>query len=115
MTAASWQVFNRDITLRMEEEGKPNPRKLVTAQDVGEGVVYKDDTVTVTALKVPHSPFLTVRLLLIASTHKASELSSQEIPRTSPLATFSEGADILVHEAVHEPSVAKLADSIWQW
>ncbi|MXE66120.1 MBL fold metallo-hydrolase, partial [Escherichia coli] len=29
-----------------------------------------------------------------------------------PQATFSEGADILVHEAVHEPSVAKLADSI---
>lgn len=57
MTAASWQVFDRDITLRMEEEGKPDPRKLVTAQDVGEGVVYKDDTVTVTALKVPHSPF----------------------------------------------------------
>ena len=50
MTAASWQVFDRDITLRMEEEGKPDPRKLVTAQDVGEGVVYKDDTVTVTAL-----------------------------------------------------------------
>ncbi|ESE99822.1 hypothetical protein SEEV1955_15667, partial [Salmonella enterica subsp. enterica serovar Virchow str. ATCC 51955] len=28
MTKASWKVFDRDITLRMEEEGKPDPRNL---------------------------------------------------------------------------------------
>lgn len=113
MTAASWQVFDRDITLRMEEEGKPDPRKLVTAQDVGEGVVYKDDTVTVTALKVPHSPFPDGEAFAYRfDTQGKRIVFSGDTSYFPPLATFSEGADILVHEAVHEPSVAKLADSI---
>lgn len=57
MTKASWKVFDRDITLRMEEEGKPDPRNLVKATDIGQGVIYKDELVTISALKVPHSPF----------------------------------------------------------
>lgn len=35
MTKASWKVFDRDITLRMEEEGKPDPRNPVKATDIG--------------------------------------------------------------------------------
>lgn len=57
MTKASWKVFDRDITLRMEEEGKPDPRNPVKATDIGRGVIYKDELVTISALKVPHSPF----------------------------------------------------------
>ncbi|VDZ79597.1 Ribonuclease Z [Salmonella bongori] len=34
MTKAIWNVFDRDITLRMEEEGKPDPRTLVKATDI---------------------------------------------------------------------------------
>lgn len=50
MTKASWKVFDRDITLRMEEEGKPDPRNLVKATDISQGVIYKDELVTISAL-----------------------------------------------------------------
>lgn len=113
MTKASWKVFDRDITLRMEEEGKPDPRNLVKATDIGQGVIYKDELVTISALKVPHSPFPDGEAFAYRfDTQGKRIVFSGDTSWFPPLATFAQGADILVHEAVHVPSVAKLANSI---
>ncbi|PDN39144.1 MBL fold metallo-hydrolase [Salmonella enterica] len=113
MTKASWKVFDRDITLRMEEEGKPDPRNLVKANDIGQGVIYKDELVTISALKVPHSPFPDGEAFAYRfDTQGKRIVFSGDTSWFPPLATFAQGADILVHEAGHVPSVAKLANSI---
>lgn len=113
MTAASWQVFARDITLRMEEEGKPDPRNMVVAKDIQQGVIYKDDTLTVSALNVPHSPFPDGEAFAYRFDVQGKRIVfSGDTTYFPPLAEFAQNADILIHEAVHEPSVAQLADSI---
>lgn len=113
MTDASWKVFDRDITLRMEEEGKPDPRNMVLAKDIQEGVIYQDATLTVSALKVPHSPFPDGEAFAYRfDTQGKRIVFSGDTSYFPPLAKFAQGADLLIHEAVHVPSVEKLAASI---
>lgn len=113
MTEASWKVFERDISLRMEDEGKPDPRKLVKASDIEQGVIYQDDEVTVSSLKVPHSPFSDGEAFAYRFDVRDKRIVfSGDTSYFPPLAEFARGADILVHEAVHVPSVEKLANSI---
>lgn len=52
------------------------------------------------------------RLLTVFDTQGKRIVFSGDTSWFPPLATFAQGADILVHEAVHVPSVAKLANSI---
>lgn len=47
-----------DIETRIDDEGKPDLRKLVTAHPIGEGEVMKNADVTVTALRVKHPPIV---------------------------------------------------------
>lgn len=103
MTKASWKVFDRDITLRMEEEGKPDPRNLVKATDIGQGVIYKDELVTISALKVPHSPFPDGEAFAYRFDTQGKRIVFWRYVLVSAACNVCPGADILVHEAVHVP------------
>ncbi len=111
MTKASWKVFDRDITLRMEEE-ETRSAQLVKATDIGQGVIYKDELVTISALKVPHSPFPDGEAFAYRFDTWVSESSSLAIRPVSAACNVCPRGGYLVHEAVHVPSVAKLANSI---
>ena len=48
-----------DVDTRIADEGRPDPRPLLIAKDIGEdGVVLKTTDVTVTAFRTPHPPIV---------------------------------------------------------
>lgn len=58
MMKVSWKVFDRDIMLCMEEEEKFDLCNLVKVIDIGQGVIYKDELVIISVLKVFYFFFL---------------------------------------------------------
>lgn len=110
MTMGVWQTFNRDIGLRINDEGKPDPRKLIVVQEISEGMIYQDEVVKVTALVVPHPPFPHGEAFAFRfDIGDVVIVLSGDTAYFPPLAEFARGADIFVHEAVHVDSVEKHA------
>lgn len=113
MTEGVWQTFSRDIGLRIHDEGKPDPRNLVQVTEMSEGVIYQDQEMTVSALVVPHPPFPQGEAFAFRFDIGDIRLVfSGDTAFFPPLAEFSLGADVLVHEAVHVAGVEQLAASI---
>lgn len=84
----------------------------INAHDIGEGVVYRDDRVTVEAFKVKHGTwpnafgyrFTTPDKIIVISGDAAYD------PNIEAMAT---GADILIHEVLSEAAVES-RDAFWQ-
>src|SRR5439155_24107544 len=51
-----WDAYQFDIETRMEDEGRPDLRKMVNAHEYTEGEVLKTDKVRVSALRNVHPP-----------------------------------------------------------
>jgi ribonuclease BN (tRNA processing enzyme) len=59
MTETYWQLNKFDVDTRIEDEGRPDPRKLLIAKDITEdGVVLQTPDVKVTAFRTPHPPIV---------------------------------------------------------
>lgn len=113
MTKGIWQTFSRDIGLRINDEGKPDPRKLVQVTEISEGVIYQDTLIKVSALVVPHPPFPQGEAFAFRfDIGNKVIVMSGDTAFFPPLGEFARGADILVHEAVHVAGVEKLAATI---
>src|SRR5712692_243810 len=57
MTNPYWELNRFDVETRIEDEGRPDPRKLLIAKDIDEdGVVLQTSDVKVTAFRTPHPP-----------------------------------------------------------
>ncbi|MCY1211553.1 Ribonuclease BN [compost metagenome] len=113
MTENAWKTFAVDIEERIVDEGKPDPRPLVTAKDIDEGLVYQDDQLRVTALRVPHPPFDAGQALAFKfeAGGKVIVLSG-DMTYFPPFAEFAKDADVLVNEVVHVDAVQRLAERI---
>lgn len=113
MTKGVWETFSRDIELRMKDEGKPDLREMVIAKDVGEGVVYSENGVEVSALFVPHPPFNSDEALAykIKSNGKVIVITGDMIDN-KPIIEFAKDADYLVSEVVLVSGVESLAKRI---
>ncbi len=113
MTDVIWKTFDTDIVIRVADEGKPDLRTLVTAHDIGEGTVLDDGRLKVSALHVPHPPFEMGQALAFKfETGGKTIVLSGDTIYFPALADFAKGADILIHEVVHVPSVERLAARI---
>ncbi|MBR0801613.1 MBL fold metallo-hydrolase [Bradyrhizobium jicamae] len=104
MLSAYWESNRFDIETRIADEGRPDPRKLVAAHELSEGLVLSRDDVRVSALKVIHPP-VTESYAFKFQLGDKTVVFSGDTAFFPPLADFAMGADYLVHEALYVPGL----------
>jgi len=101
-----------DIQLRQREEHRPELAQLIKAHNIqGDGVVYQDENVKVTAFEVEHygaKPSYGFRF----DTPDRVIVFSGDTQRTANLIQMARNADILVHEVVNDEAVDRLVQRI---
>ena len=103
-----WELNRFDIETRVEDEGRPDLRKLLIAKEVEEdGLVMKDENVKVTAFRTPHPPIVD-NFAYKFETPDGTIVFSSDTAFNPKLAEFAKGADVLVHEVLYEPAVDRL-------
>lgn len=109
--AAYWRNFlaamEFDIAIRIADEGRPDLSGLVDVTEYGEGQVFSEAGLTVSALKVWHPP-VTEAYALRFDASGCSAVFSGDTAQFPPLAAFASGADVLVHEAMLTEGVESL-------
>jgi len=105
MTDAYWEVNKFDIETRIEDEGRPDLRKLVIVEEVDtDGVVFKNEDVTVTAFRTAHPP-ITDNFAYKFETAEGSVVFSSDTSYNPKLGEFAKGVDVLVHETLYVPGI----------
>lgn len=109
---AVWEGFLSslafDIDLRIDDEGRPDLRGLVTITEYDEGIVANlPNGLVVRALRVDHPPILDCFALRFDSPDW-SVCFSADTAYFPPLADFARGCDLLIHEAMLEAGVDRL-------
>jgi ribonuclease BN (tRNA processing enzyme) len=108
MTKTYWELNKFDVETWIEDEGRPDPRKLLIAKDITEdGVVLQTLDVKVTAFRTPHPP-ITDNFAYKFETPDGIIVFSSDTNYNPKLAEFAKGADVLVHEALYLPWVDRL-------
>jgi len=108
MTRDFWQLNKFDVDTRIEDEGRPDPRKLLIAKDIAaDGVVLQTDDIKVTAFRTPHPPIVD-NFAYKFETPDGVIVFSSDTNYNPRLAEFARGADVLVHECLYLPAVDRL-------
>jgi ribonuclease BN (tRNA processing enzyme) len=93
-----------DIDTRIADEGRPPLRPLIRPHELtGAGVIHTDDRVRITVATVDHPPMHAYAYRLDAADR--SIVVSGDTRPCPALVELARGADILVHEALHLPSL----------
>jgi ribonuclease BN (tRNA processing enzyme) len=108
---AYWNGFlasmKTDIDLRIEDEGRPDLRDLLTLHVIDVGEVFKRNGLTVTAIRTEHPPLVDC-FALSFKTAKVHVVFSGDTAPIEALEGFARGADLLVHEAMLESALPAL-------
>ena len=108
---AYWDGFlasmKADIDLRIDDEGRPDLRGLVTLHEVDAGHVMEQGGVTVTAIRTEHPPLVDCFAYSFKTDHSHVVFSGDTAP-IAALEDFARGADLLVHEAMLEAALPAL-------
>jgi ribonuclease BN (tRNA processing enzyme) len=104
MTRTYWELNKFDIETRIADEGRPDPRPLLIAKDINEGLVLQTPEVKVTAFRTPHPPIVD-NFAYKFETPDGTIVFSGDTAYNPKLADFAKGADVLVHEALYVPWV----------
>lgn len=108
---AYWQNFltsmKADIDLRIEDEGRPDLRTLVTVHVIDAGEVLTRDGITVSAIRTEHPPLVDC-FALSFRTDKTHVVFSGDTAPITALEDFARGADLLIHEAMLEAALPAL-------
>jgi len=97
-----------DIDTRITDEGRPDPRKLITAHDLGKpGVVLANQDVKVSACLVRH-PQIKQAYAYRFDAKDRSVVISGDTTYAPELAEFAKGADVLVHEIIYLPGIDEI-------
>ena len=108
MTRAFFEYMKLDIATRIEDEGRSDPRPMITAHDLpGPGAVLRNDSVKVTCAKVRH-PLVKYAFAFRFDTRDSSIVISGDTTYSPELAALAKGADILVHEVMYPPALEGL-------
>lgn len=99
-----------DIAIRVADEGRSPLGPLIQARDIDGSiaVVHEDERVRVSCVRVDHPPF-EVALGYRFDTADRSIVISGDTAPCPALVELAAGADVLVHEVIHRPSIAWLA------
>lgn len=108
---AVWSGFMammaEDIAIRIEDEGRVDLASMVRLNIIEEGVVLDEAGIRVDACRNHHPP-LTESYALRVDTDACRIVFSGDTAPFAPLAAFSDGADILVHEAMLEKGISTI-------
>ena len=108
MTQNFFNYLKFDIDTRIADEGRPDPRKQVIANEFDKpGVVLMNDDVKVSACLVPHPP-ITQAYAYRFDAKDRSVVISGDTAYAPELAKFAKGADVLVHEVMYLPAIDAL-------
>ena len=112
MTQLFTEMNEWDIELRQVEEHRPNFASLVRAHDFnGEGTIYSDENVKVSAFLVDHYGAKPAYGFRFEMPDKVIVFSG-DTARSENLIRHAKGADILVHETVNVEGINELVNRI---
>jgi ribonuclease BN (tRNA processing enzyme) len=105
MTRLAFELNDADIAVRIEEEGRPDPRPLVVAHEFSDaGLVMQDANVRVTAARVQHG-IVTPAFAYRFDTADRSIVFSGDTRKSDDVIKLAQGADVLIHEAMYLPAL----------
>ena len=108
MTEDFFSYMKLDIDVRIEDEGRSDPRKLVFAHDIkNAGVVLQNEDVKVSACQVRH-PMVKQAYAYRFDGKSRSIVISGDTAYAPELGDFAKGADVLVHEVMYLPGIEAL-------
>lgn len=108
MTQAFFQSMKFDIDTRIEDEGRSDLRKLVSAHEFDRpGVVLENDDVKVTAGLVRHPPIRHAYAFRFDTKNRSVVLSG-DTTYAPELVLLARGANVLVHEVMYLPALEAL-------
>ena len=108
MTSDFFNYQRFDIDTRIVDEGRPDPRRLVTPHEfISAGLVMQNADVKVSSFRVRHPP-ITQAYAYRFDAKDRSVVISGDTAYVPALATFAKGADVLVHEVMYLPGIEKL-------
>jgi ribonuclease BN (tRNA processing enzyme) len=108
MTQAFFNYMNFDIDTRIEDEGRPDLRKLIFAHDFDRpGVVLRTYDVRLSAALVRHPPIKRAYAFRFDAKDRSVVISG-DTTYAPELADFAKGADVLVHEVMYLPGLEAL-------
>lgn len=110
-----WKGFcssvKADIDLRIEDEGRPDMRDLITIHTIDAGPVLSRDGVTVSAIRNQHPPLVDT-FALSFKTDEVHVVFSGDTAPIKALEDFARGADLLIHEAMLESALPALLERV---
>jgi len=105
MTGQFLALTAYDIATRIADEGRPPLAPLIRPHDIETaGEVYRDERVRVTCALVRHPPVVPAFAFRFDTRDRSIVFSGDTAPCDS-LVALAQGADVLVHEVMHEPSL----------
>lgn len=108
---AYWEGFvasmKADIDLRIEDEGRPDLRRLVNIHTIDVGEFTQVQEIRVSAIRTIHPPLIDTFALSFKSDEKHVVFSG-DTARLEPLEQFAKDTDLLVHEAMLEAALPAL-------
>ena len=108
MAADFFRYQKFDIDVRIVDEGRPDPRKLLTPHEFDRpGLVMQNKDVRVTSCRVRHPP-ITQSYAYRFDARDRSIVVSGDTAYSPELAELAKGADVLVHEVMHLPGIERL-------
>jgi len=97
-----------DIDVRMDDEGRTDPSKLVTTHEISKpGVVLTNTDVRVSMCVVRHPPIKDAYAYRFDAKDRSVVISG-DTAYAPELAEFAKGADVLVHEVMYLPGIEAL-------
>jgi ribonuclease BN (tRNA processing enzyme) len=112
MSADFFNYLKFDIDTRMVDEGRPDPRKLVTIHEFAKpGVVLMNGEVKVSSCRVRHPPITQAYAYRFDAADRSVVISG-DTAYAPELAEFAKGADVLVHEVMYLPGVDALVSRL---
>jgi ribonuclease BN (tRNA processing enzyme) len=112
MTELFWELNERDVGIRMADEGRPDPRALLRPTELERpGVMYEDAKVRVTAALVNHPPVVPAFAFRFDAFGR-SIVFSGDTTADDRLVALARGADVLLHEVIHAPSIGAIVASL---
>jgi ribonuclease BN (tRNA processing enzyme) len=97
-----------DINIRIPDEGRPPLAPMIKPHEFSkEGLVMQDERVKVTAAVVNHPPVTPAYAFRFDTPDRSIVVSGDTTPWPA-LIKLSQGADVLIHEVIHKPSLARL-------
>lgn len=111
LTKMAQQFFDYqkfDIDVRIVDEGRTDPRKLVTTHEISRpGVVLTNNDVKVSMCVVRHPPIKEAYAYRFDAKDRSVVISG-DTAYAPELAEFAKGADVLVHEVMYLPGIEAL-------